>query len=158
MFGLGIRHVGKKNSKILSEYFSNLDNLINSSYEELCSIPDIGEVIAGSIRDYFDNENNINMINILKENGINTKYIGKEKNINELFLDKIFVLTGTLTNLSRNEAKELIESYGGKVTSSVSKSTDVVIVGENPGSKYDKAKELDIDIWNEETFLSNSRR
>ena len=85
-------------------------------------------------------------------------YIGKEKNINELFLDKTFVLTGTLEKMTRNEAKDLIESLGGKNTSSVSKKTDVVIVGENPGSKYDDAIKLGITIWNEEEFISNCRR
>ena len=85
-------------------------------------------------------------------------YIGKEKNINELFLDKIFVLTGTLEKMSRNEAKDLIETLGGKNTSSVSKKTDVVIVGSNPGSKYEDAKKLNITIWNEEDFINNSRR
>ena len=89
---------------------------------------------------------------------VNTKYIGKEKNINELFLDKTFVLTGTLTQLTRNEAKELIEELGGKNTSSVSKKTDVVIVGSSPGSKYDEALKLGITIWNEDEFINNSRR
>ena len=82
-------------------------------------------------------------------------YLGKEKNINEIFLDKTFVLTGTLNSLSREKAKDLIESLGGKNTSSVSKNTDVVIVGDSPGSKYDKAKNLGITIWNEEEFIKN---
>lgn len=150
LFGLGIKHVGKKTAKILSEYFNTMDNLINSDIETLSSIPDIGEVIASSIIDYF--KNNIDLINKLKEFNLNMSYIGKEKNINESFDGKTFVLTGTLTSMSRDEAKELIESLGGINTSSVSKKTDVVIVGENPGSKYDKAKELGITIWDEEEF------
>jgi len=85
-------------------------------------------------------------------------YIGKVKNINELFVDKTFVLTGTLEKMTRNEAKDLIESLGGKNTSSVSKKTDVVIVGSSPGSKYDDAVKLGITIWNEDEFISNSRR
>ena len=85
-------------------------------------------------------------------------YIGKEKNINELFLDKIFVLTGTLEKMTRNEAKELIETLGGKNTSSVSKKTDVVIVGSSPGSKYQDALNLGITIWNEDEFIEFSRR
>ena len=89
---------------------------------------------------------------------MNTKYIGKKKQENELFKNKTFVLTGTLEQLTRNEAKELIEMYGGKVTGSVSKSTSVVIVGESPGSKFEKAKELEIEIWNEEEFINKSRR
>lgn len=158
IFGLGIKHVGKKTSKILSEYYSNMDNLINSSLEELSSIPDIGDIIAKSIRNYFDDEKNIELIEKLKENSLNMNYIGKEKNINELFNNKTFVLTGTLVNLTRNEAKDLIEELGGKNTSSVSKKTDVVIVGSEPGSKYDTAKSLGITIWNEEEFLKNSGR
>ena len=82
----------------------------------------------------------------------------KEKNINELFVDKTFVLTGTLERMTRNEAKDLIETLGGKNTSSVSKKTDVVIVGNSPGSKYDDAVKLGITIWNEDEFISNSRR
>ena len=101
---------------------------------------------------------NIKLINILKENNINIDYIGKEKNINELFLNKTFVLTGTLEKLTRNEAKDLIETLGGKNTSSVSKKTDVVIVGTSPGSKYDDAVNLGITIWNEDEFINNSRR
>ena len=158
LFGLGIRHVGKKTAKTLSEYYNNLDNLINASYDELCVIPDIGEVIAKSIIAYFENNKNKELIINLKQSGVNTKYIGKKKEENELFKDKTFVLTGTLEQLTRNEAKELIEMYGGKVTSSVSKSTDVVIVGVSPGSKFNKAQELGIEIWNEEEFINKSRR
>ena len=158
LFGLGIKHVGKKTAKILSEYYTSMDKLINSTIEDLSLIPDIGEIIALSIRDYFDNEKNINLINKLKEFNLNMNYISKEKNINELFIDKTFVLTGTLESLSRNDAKELIEVLGGKTSSSVSKKTDVVIVGLSPGSKYEDAKRLGITIWNEEEFIKNSRR
>ena len=158
IFGLGIKHVGKKTSKILSEYYGNIDNIINSNLEDLSNIPDIGDIIAKSIRNYFDEEKNLELIKKLKEYNLNMNYIGKEKNINELFNNKTFVLTGTLLNLTRNEAKDLIEELGGKNTSSVSKKTDVVIVGNEPGSKYDVAKKLNITIWNEEEFLKNSGR
>ena len=124
----------------------------------MSTIPDIGDIIAKSIVDYFGNEKNIKLINNLKNNNINTSYIGKEKNINELFLSKTFVLTGTLEKMTRNEAKDLIETLGGKNTSSVSKKTDVVIVGSSPGSKYDDAVSLGITIWNEDEFIKNSRR
>lgn len=156
LFGLGIKHVGKKTAKILSEYFGDIDKLMNSSVEELSTIPDIGEIIAQSIKDYFSNPKNIELISKLKEYGVNTVFIGKEKNINELFNNKTFVLTGTLNSLTRNEAKELIESLGGKNTSSVSKKTDVVIVGDSPGSKYDDAIKLGITTWTEEEFIKNS--
>ena len=158
IFGLGIKHVGKKTAKILSEYYNSLDKLINTNIEELSTIPDIGDIIAKSIIDYFNTEKNIKLINDLKDNNVNMNYIGKEKNINELFLGKTFVLTGTLEKMTRNEAKDLIETLGGKNTSSVSKKTDVVIVGTSPGSKYDDALKLGITIWNEDEFINNSRR
>ena len=155
IFGLGIRHVGKKTAKVLSEYYGDIDKLMNTTVDELSTIPDVGEVIAKSIVDYFGEDKNVDLINKLKDNNVNTKYKGKEKNINELFLNKTFVLTGTLTKLTRNEAKELIEELGGKNTGSVSKKTDVVIVGDSPGSKYDDAIKLGITIWSEEEFLKN---
>ena len=155
VFGLGIKHVGKKTAKILCENYKTMDSLINSTKEDLSSINDIGDIIAQSIRNYFDNEKNIDLINELKNKNLNMNYIGKEKNINDLFLDKVFVLTGTLDKMSRNDAKDLIESLGGKTTSSVSKKTDVVIVGTSPGSKYDEAVKLGITIWKEEEFLNN---
>ena len=158
LFGLGIKHVGKKTARILSEYYKNIDNLINSKLDDLSNIPDIGDTIAKSIRDYFDKEENIELISVLKNNNVNMEYIKREKNINELFLDKTFVLTGTLEEMTRDEAKDLIESLGGKNTSSVSKKTDVVIVGTSPGSKYDDAVRLGIVIWTEEDFLKNIRR
>lgn len=158
LFGLGIKHVGKKTAKILSEYYGSIDKIKDAEIEELSTIPDIGEIIAKSVKDYFSSEKNIEIINNLKFSGVNMNFTRKEKNINELFLDKTFVLTGTLKELSRNEAKELIETLGGKNTSSVSKKTDVVIVGESPGSKYDDAVKLGITIWNEDEFINNSRR
>ncbi len=152
LFGLGIRHVGKKTATILASFYDNIDNIMNATYEELCTITDIGEIIAKSVYDYFSI--NKELINNLKELGINTNYIGREKHINEEFNNKTFVLTGTLESLTRNEAKDIIESFGGKITSSVSKKTDVVIVGSSPGSKYDEAIKLGITTWTEEEFLS----
>ena len=150
---LGIKNVGKRTSKMLAKRYKNLDNLMNASYEELVSIKDIGETIAISIRNYFDDEKNIEIINKLREHGVNTEYLGEEVKVNEEFDSKTFVLTGSLTNITRDEARDLIESLGGITTNSVSKKTDVVIVGDSPGSKYDKAKELGIPIWSEEEFL-----
>ena len=151
LFGLGIRHVGKKTATTLANFYDNIDNIMKSTYEELCTITDIGDIIAKSVYDYFNS--NKELINTLKELGINTNYIGKTKNINEEFNNKTFVLTGTLESLTRNEAKDIIEEYGGKITSSVSKKTDVVIVGSSPGSKYDEAIKLGITTWTEEDFL-----
>ena len=153
IFALGIRHVGKKTASILASYYKNMDSLMNASLEDLMNITDIGDKIALSIKEYFND--NIELINNLKSLGINMNYIGKEKKENELVKNKTFVLTGTLEKLTRNEAKDLIEQNGGNVTNSVSKKTDVVVVGLSPGSKYDKAKELGISIWDESEFIKN---
>lgn len=154
LFGLGIPHVGAKTSKILASNFKTLDNLINASSDDLVSINDIGGIIAESIKKYFNNSENMEEIERLKKIGINTTYLGQEVIYNDNFKDKTFVLTGSLKTLTRDKAKEIIESNGGKTSSSVSKKTSVVIVGEDPGSKYQKAKELGIDVWSEEEFLN----
>ena len=153
IFGLGIKNVGKEKAKILARTYKNMDNLSEATYDELVEIPDIGPIISKNIVDYFSDENNLKIIEELKELGLNMEYIGEELNIKEDFIDKSFVLTGTLTKLTRDEAKALIENAGGKTVGSVSKKTYAVIVGDNPGSKYDKAKELNIPIWTEEEFL-----
>ncbi len=152
IFALGIRYVGKKIAKVIASHFENMDNLLNTDYESLRNIPEIGDKIAKSIIDYIKNENNIKLINSLKELNLNMNYLGKKVEENELFSGKTFVLTGSLTIYTRDEAKELIESFGGKCTDSVSKKTTAVIVGDNPGSKYEKAKALGIEIWSEKEF------
>lgn len=151
LFGLGIRHVGEKTAKILAKHYGDIDSLMNATYEELVSIKDVGETIAASIVDYFNDENRM-LIQTLKNHGVNMLYLGKE-NKNEWFDGKTFVLTGTLSQLTRNEAKEKIESLGGNVSGSVSKKTSYVIVGESPGSKYDDAVKLQIPILTEQEFL-----
>ena len=152
IFALGIPHVGAKTGKILAQNFNTLDNLINASEEELTNIPDIGGIIAKSIREYFDNTDNMEIINKLKELGLNMNYLGKKIEKNDNFFGKTFVLTGSLELFTRDEAKDIIESLGGKTVDSVSKKTSVVIVGSSPGSKYTKAQELGITIWTEEEF------
>ena len=154
IFGLGIPHVGEKTAKILATRYKNLDKFMEASLEELTNINDIGEIIAKSINNYFNQESNKNIINKLKELGLNMNYLGASVEVDENFANKTFVITGTLSSMSRDEAKDKVELLGGKTSSSVSKKTSVVIVGENPGSKYDKAKELDIEIWDEKKFLS----
>ena len=155
LFALGIKHVGKKVAKIIASHYKNIDNIINASLEEMTNIDDIGEIIALSVKEYFENESNLKVINSLKELGMNMTYLGSEISEDERFNGKTFVLTGTLSKMTRDEASFEIEKRGGKTTSSVTKKTDVVIVGENPGSKYDKAKELGITIWNEEMLSEN---
>ena len=145
---LGIKNVGKRTAKMLAKKYKTLDNLINASYEELVNIKDIGEIIAVSIRDYFDDPKNIEVINKLKEHGLNMEYLGNDSE-KANFTDKTFVITGTLS-MGRDEFRNKIESLGGKVSESVSKKTDYLVLGENPGSKYTKAQELGIKIINEE--------
>ncbi len=151
---LGIPNVGKRTAKLLAVKYNSLDNLMNASYEELLNIKDIGDIIALSIRNYFEDDKNKEVITKLKSYGINMNYLGQKVTLDTNFANKTFVLTGSLTNITRDEARERIENLGGITTNSVSKKTDIVIVGEDPGSKYDKAKELGITIWNEEEFLN----
>ena len=157
IFALGIRHVGKKTAKILAQTYETMDNILNVKYEDLVGINDIGEIIAKSVFDWCREEKNIKVIEELKKHDLNMNYLGQKITIQEEFQGKTFVLTGTLTDYSRDEAGELISNRGGKVTSSVTKKTDVVIVGENPGSKFDKAQELGITIWTEEEFKNKLR-
>lgn len=154
LFALGIRYVGKKVAKILASYYKNMDNLLNTTYEELVKIDNIGEIIGKSVYNYITDPDNINRINKLKELNVNMNYIGKEVEENTLFTDKTFVLTGSLSSLTREEASNLIEEKGGKTTSSVTSKTDYVIAGENAGSKYDKAVKLGIPILTEKEFIA----
>lgn len=152
IFGLGIPHVGAKTAKVLAIKYETMENLLNTTEEELVKIPDIGNIIAKSVMEYFKDSHNMAIIEELKELGLNMNYLGQKIEANELFAEKTFVLTGSLTIFTRDEAQAKIESLGGKTSSSVSKKTSVVIVGENPGSKYEKAKELGITIWTEQEF------
>ena len=147
----GIRHVGNKLAKSLSLRYETLDNLMNASMEELVAESDIGEVIANSIYTFFRQEQSIDLINRLKKAGVNTKSL-KEKSTDERFKGKTFVLTGSLTNYTRDRASEIIESFGGKTSGSVSKKTSYVLAGEEAGSKLTKAQELGVTIISEEEF------
>ncbi len=152
IFGLGIPHVGAKTAKLLAQKYKTLQNLMEQTEEELTKVPDIGGIIAKSVVDYFNDSHHKAIVEELMDLGINTIYLGQEIVENEEFSGKSFVLTGSLTIFTREEAKEKIESLGGKTVDSVSKKTSVVIVGEKPGSKYDKALKLGIPIWTEEEF------
>lgn len=154
LFGLGIRHFGEKSALILAQRYGNIDNVKKATYEELTSISDIGSVMAESILEYFNNIDNLNIIDKLKMHGVNMNYFGKELKNDINFTDKKFVITGTISTMSRDKIKEEILLRGGVCSESVSKKTDVVIVGEAPGSKHDKAKELGIEIWDEEKLMS----
>lgn len=152
IFGLGIRYVGRKTAKILAKNYKNLYKIFDASKEELTNISDIGEKIAGSVYEYFNNSDNKILIDKLHELGLNMDYLGDEIE-NTLFTDKTFVITGTLSQ-QRDVIKEKIEMVGGKVADSVSKKTDFLILGENPGSKYQKALDLGIKIIKEEELDS----
>ncbi len=151
LFALGIRHVGLKTATILARKFLNIDNLMKASLEELSDIPDIGDIIAKSVKDYFANLNNLALIQELKNLNVNMTYLGKVVD-NEKIKNKSFVITGTL-NIKRDDLKDKIITNGGKVIESVSRKTDYLILGENPGSKYEKAKNLNIPILNEKEIL-----
>lgn len=154
LFGLGIKQVGSKTAQILSQKYQSLDNLITATYEELTNIKDIGPIIATNIVTYFKDNNNISIINKLKAYGLNMNYLSNNSlNLDDNFNEKTFVLTGTLNSITRDKATIEIINRGGKTTSSVTKKTNIVIVGDNPGSKYDKALNLGIEIWNEQKFL-----
>ena len=152
LFGLGIRHVGEKAAKILAEHFETIDALIEATEDELKEIHEIGDKMAESVVAYFANEQIQQLIERLKGYDINMTYKGKkivvEAGANP-FAGKTIVLTGKLQQLTRTEAKEKIEQLGGMVAGSVSKKTDLVIVGEDAGSKLEKAQSLGIEIWDE---------
>ena len=154
IFGLGIKHVGSKTAKVLARKYKTLDGLMNAPVDELVQIPDIGEVIAKSVFEYFHNDDNLEEINRLIKIGVNTQYLGSEAMEKDEFVGKTFVLTGSLSNYSRDEASLIIEQYGGKCVSSVSSKTSVVIIGDKPGSKYEKAKKLGVTIWTEDDFIN----
>ena len=152
LFAIGISGIGEKNAKILAKKFMNIDNLMNASLEDLTNISDVGPILANSIYNFFKDADNIKLINDLKNIGMNMNYLGAQIKENEELLNKRIVVTGTLKKYTRDEIQNLIELNGGLWSTSVTKKTYAVIVGENPGSKYDKAKELNIPIWTEEDF------
>ncbi|ATZ16764.1 NAD-dependent DNA ligase [Williamsoniiplasma luminosum] len=151
LFGLGIRHVGSKIAKVLAKTFGNIENLKNADFETLSTIDSIGEVLAQSIINWFTIEENIRLINELKEDGVNFNYLGEKTKTNPLITGKTFVITGTLSK-SRDSFKQLIELNGGKISDSVSSKTNFVLVGDNAGSKAEKATKLKIKIINEQEF------
>ena len=148
---LGIRHVGVKASKMLSKKYKTMDNLMQASFEELSMIEDIGPIVANSIRNFFLEEQTIDLINQLKHAGVNMKSLEEESDDNR-FEGKTFVLTGSLQEFTRNQASEIIEKYGGKTSGTVSKKTDYVLAGEEAGSKLTKAQNLGVTIITEEQF------
>ena len=149
---LGIMHIGGKASKVLAKKFKNIDNLSNATLEELSEIDDIGPIMAQSIVDFFAQSQTQDLIQKLKIAGVNTEtQIQEEKD--ERFSGKTFVLTGSLENFSREEASNIIEKLGGKVSGSVSKKTSYLIAGEDSGSKLTKAQALGVQVLTEAEFM-----
>ncbi|MGM0588303.1 MAG: NAD-dependent DNA ligase LigA [Bacteroidota bacterium] len=152
LHGLGIRFVGKTVARDLAKHLKTIDALMEASEEELTAINSIGPAIAESVVKFFKNPKNKEIIEELREQGLTLEYEEEELSSRALE-DKTFVLTGSLPSLTRNDAKALIEKHGGKATSSVSGNTDYLLAGENPGSKYQKAEKLDVEIIDEATFF-----
>ncbi|WP_062515516.1 NAD-dependent DNA ligase LigA [Halobacillus sp. KGW1] len=157
LFGLGIRYVGSKAASTLAQHFEHIDALIAADVETLEQVPEIGSKMADSIASYFHEPHVIELIDDLKELGLNMEYLGAKKSdqpADSPFAGKTIVLTGKMEHYSRSEAKKLVEELGGSVTGSVSKKTDLLIAGEDAGSKYTKASDLGIEIWDEAQFRS----
>ena len=148
---LGIRHVGVKASKILARKYKTIEKLQEATFEELSLINDIGPTVANSIREFFLTDQTTDLIKRLKDAGVNTKSL-EEESVDNRFEGKTFVLTGSLEKYTRGEAANIIEKFGGKTSSTVSKKTDFVLAGEEAGSKLTKAQNLGIMIINEEQF------
>lgn len=149
---LGIRHVGVKASKTLAKTYQTLDALMDASQEELSAINDVGEITATSIYEFFRQEQSIDLIEKLRQAGVNMKSL-QEKTTDNRFEAMTFVLTGSLENYTRDQVANIIEQFGGKVSSSVSKKTTYVLAGEEAGSKLTKAQELGITILTEQEFV-----
>lgn len=157
LFGLGIRHIGAKAAQILASNFGTMENLQQATYEQLVEIDEIGEKMAQAVVEYFAQPKVKQLIEDLRAHGVNMTYTRtvavSHDDAEAIFAEKTVVLTGKLTHFTRNEAKDIIENLGGKVTGSVSKNTDLVIVGENAGSKLKQAQKLNIPIWEEAEFV-----
>lgn len=158
LFGLGIRHVGAKAAKILLEHFGDIPTLSQAGKEDIANLYSIGETIASSVTTYFSNHEVHELMDELRTAGVNLAYLGKTSaelsTVVSPFKDKTLVLTGKLTHFNREEAKAQIENLGGKVTGSVSKKTDIVVAGEDAGSKRTKAQSLGITIWTEDDLVA----
>ncbi|MGB9642892.1 MAG: NAD-dependent DNA ligase LigA [Candidatus Ratteibacteria bacterium] len=152
IYGLGIRHIGERASEILAEHFSDIDEIAKATEEQLAQIPDIGQVAARSIKEFFNNPANMTLIQKLKEAGVSPKQTQVIKKSSKIS-GKKFVITGTLKNFSREEMKTELKKHGARVSDNISKETDYLIVGDNPGSKLEKARKLGIPTISEDEVL-----
>ncbi|MBR0366745.1 MAG: hypothetical protein IJH94_08140 [Clostridia bacterium] len=151
IFGLGIRHIGEKAAKVLAARYKTIDALMDAEAEEMAEINDVGPVMAQSVAEFFRQPQNIEFLDRLRFAGVNCVDEGREAE-DTRFAGKTFVLTGTLDNYKRSEAAKIIESFGGKTSSSVSKKTDYVLAGAEAGSKLTKAQSLGVTIITEQEF------
>ena len=150
---LGIRHVGVKAAKILAKKYKSIDNLANASFESLSETNDVGPIVANSIREFFIQEQTLHLIQRLKDAGVNTEEANLREITDQRFEGKTFVLTGKLDTFTRDEAANIVEKFGGKVSGSVSKKPSYVLAVEEAGSKLTKAQELGIQIISEQEFI-----
>jgi len=150
IFALGIRHVGERTAKALAQSFGSLESLEQATIEELTSIRDIGATVAQSIRTFFDNRDNVAVIRHMLEAGVAPTV--EEKRVGGRLTGKSFVFTGALSGFTRDQARRIVEDEGGHVVGSVSRKTDYVVAGEDPGSKLDKARELGVTVLSEARF------
>ncbi|WP_301421213.1 NAD-dependent DNA ligase LigA [Mammaliicoccus lentus] len=160
LFGLGVRHLGIKASGVIAEKFETIDRLFEAQIDDLTEIPDVGHKMAQSLVTYMENEDIQVLIEKLKKKNVNMTYTGVKQSEIEGhpdFSGKTFVLTGKMTEMTRPEATNILQSYGAKVTNSVTKNTDVVIAGEEAGSKLEKAEKLNIEVWSEQDWLDKYR-
>ena len=148
---LGIRHVGVKAAKILAKQFNTIDNLAEASIENLSTVEEVGPIVANSIKEFFEQQQTKDLISRLKQAGVNTER-QKDENEDDRFGGKTFVLTGSLEKYSREEASNIIEKFGGKTSSSVSKKTSYLLAGEDAGSKLTKAQSLGVTVISEAEF------
>ncbi|MFC1775702.1 NAD-dependent DNA ligase LigA [Patescibacteria group bacterium] len=153
LFALGIRHVGEETSILLAEHFGSLNKIRSARIEELDEIEGIGHVVSKSLRDWFDDAKNEKLLDRLLENLKIQNPKSEKQKVDTAITGKTFVLTGTMESLSRDDAKDKIRALGGKIASSVSAKTDYVVAGADPGSKYDKARALGVEILDEKEFL-----
>ena len=149
LFAIGISGIGAKTAKVLAKRFGNLNNLMEADYDTLIGIQDVGPILASSVVEYFKDTNKLSEVMELVSLGINTEYIGSELGSDERLVGKKFVITGSFDFVTREDIKKFIEDRGGQTSTSVSKNTSVVIVGSEPGKKYDDAVRLNIPIWGE---------
>jgi len=151
IYGLGIRFVGERTAEFLAQHFGSIDALMKAGVEELQQVNEVGPRIAESIRDFFDEPRNVDLVEKLRKAGL--QFTGKKKQRGTQLAGKTFVLTGTLANHTRDDAKKMIQDAGGRVSGSVSKKTDYVVAGSDAGSKLDKARELGVKVIGEKEML-----